>query len=621
MKRTPKQIKAGIKRRLIKVKPLLMKVLVGAPAPQKVPKKPRNDAADLLVRTDQMVIALDWDAALLAGRLAKQNTRLTLMPGPWVSHQGPPPDTTASTLEYDIRYVSKMDAQTRTVIETMTPPPQSIHKFPSWAATIADIGNSDVIVVMTGFPPADGRAMRILEGLMAKDCVSHILHGRSKEDSQLKFKKLRDLTGDRYKHFDLDDAQKYTAAPRTMAPVVVPPDAPAASTPVDSVADPADAVERTQLFSQRLAELSLAQKFELVHSVDLPSSPSGHRLARRCGADHTIDINEFPWMERRVSRFYRDLTPVRMAELNGLVATPLAEATHTISTSVGLGRVASRRFAVTPQPFRNFHDPQSFRRSTEIRKEWGAADSDVVLVHPCTYAAAYNSDECIRLVATQPDTYRLVFVGEANSLTDHEKMVTLARELGVQDRVHFKGQIPDTTAYLKYLSGADLGLVMLSENVANIKFGLTNRFVDLIAARVPIISTPSLETTRLVRKRQLGWIVKSTSATAFGNCVEAWRALSKSRKDALRRNVRAYAKEVSWLSEFENYCAHVPALADNTAPRVAIVFQRGLIKNRRVLRFARSLIDLRGAQVTIFITSMPPKAIRNAYPDINFHRI
>jgi glycosyltransferase involved in cell wall biosynthesis len=377
-------------------------------------------------------------------------------------------------------------------------------------------------------------------------------------------------------------------------------------------------------FQENLLKRSQDEIFDLVHSVDLISAPAGDALAQRCDARHVVDVNEFPVLEHRIGREFQEMRTEHLESLYQRVKPALLQADHRIAYAAGVARVARFRFQTMVQPIRNFHDPMAIKSNQKMRDDWGLDRDAVLLVHVCTMAPAYLTDQAIHMMALLPPSFHLIFVGAATSDDYQKKLDALISQLGVGERVHFKGDIADSREYLNYVAGGDLGLIAITPDVPNVRFGLSNRFADLLAAGLPMVSTYTVETAPLIRRDGLGWVSKTSTGAALAEMVLEWDAMSKGEKIRLRKRVRTLRAKYSWDNEFNNYYLEIfkdgQPREDDLPPRAAFVFQRGLIRNRRTLRIARSLME-RGWEITFYVTALPINGLEAMVPGAKFEKI
>ncbi|MDB4147072.1 glycosyltransferase [Amylibacter sp.] len=230
---------------------------------------------------------------------------------------------------------------------------------------------------------------------------------------------------------------------------------------------------------------------------------------------------------------------VHRAALRGSMAAAyrLAHARLGVSRGVAdnmasLSGIPHRMFAVVhnPIPSRKISDAQELRLIDAL---WDAPNGARILTvgsmkpqknHPLLLRAFALLD--------RPDT-RLMFVGDGDG---REALLSLARELGVTDRVIFAGFHPDPTPFYKT---ADL-FVLSSNNE-----GFGNVIVEALACGTPVVSTdcPS-GPAEILENDKWGRLTPVGNADALA---EAMRASLEDDHDtaALKRRTADFAPEIA----------------------------------------------------------------------------
>jgi teichuronic acid biosynthesis glycosyltransferase TuaC len=134
------------------------------------------------------------------------------------------------------------------------------------------------------------------------------------------------------------------------------------------------------------------------------------------------------------------------------------------------------------------------------------------------------------LMPRHPDA-RLVIVGEGE---ERQRLLALAKALGVQDRVHLVGAQANAEL-LRWYSAADV-LVLASS-----REGWANVLLEAMACGTPVVATRIWGTPEVVGSEQVGRLVDQRTGEGFG------RAISELLADKLdRAEVRKYAEQFSW---------------------------------------------------------------------------
>lgn len=161
-----------------------------------------------------------------------------------------------------------------------------------------------------------------------------------------------------------------------------------------------------------------------------------------------------------------------------------ADAIQVISTF--LGKWAKRKgFKAEPVLVPNAVNTQHFMQeySAEelraVRREFGVADDDVLLVTTSRLVHKNAVDDVVRAIALLPAHVKFIVFGTG---PDEVMLDTLTKELGVENRVQLRGHISHAQMP-KYLKACNI-FIRPSRSE-----GMGNSFVEAMAAELPVIAT------------------------------------------------------------------------------------------------------------------------------------
>lgn len=137
----------------------------------------------------------------------------------------------------------------------------------------------------------------------------------------------------------------------------------------------------------------------------------------------------------------------------------------------------------------------------------------------------------IEAIAMMPRDHQLYIVGGG---PEHSRLKTLANRLGVEDRVHLMGAIPNTE--LKWWYSAADALVLCSS-----REGWANVLLEAMACGTPVIATNIWGTPEVVSSPDAGFLMQDRSAGALTACVSKLLQSYPS-----RTAVRQHAEKFSW---------------------------------------------------------------------------
>lgn len=376
-------------------------------------------------------------------------------------------------------------------------------------------------------------------------------------------------------------------------------------------------LEKTKQFTQNLSSLLAEQdSLDAVLSFDVLSAVAGGDLARKYNNVHVVDVNEAPNYEKRVGKGFTTLKATELDELITLTQSGMKSAKASTSSSVMLGSDSEQFYGVKNYPVRSFHEWGPLINDGQMKRDFNLPDKSIVLVHCCTLAEEYGSDLLIDVVEKLPEMFHLVIVGKFINGQYKQGFEAKLQERGLTDRIHLKGLLDDPSKYISYLSQADIGLIILDPAISTVSNGLSNRFVDLMAAGRPIVSTPATESEMIITKMGLGKVADFKVADIVERIYQISKEL-QSGKDYKKHSELA-RKKYSAAEERKRF----QLIFNEVDPKnfVLFIFQRGLANNKRILRLANYLIE-DGRKVVIASGIRPPEIIREKNKNITFLQI
>lgn len=192
---------------------------------------------------------------------------------------------------------------------------------------------------------------------------------------------------------------------------------------------------------------------------------------------------------------------------------------------VGLGVGANR---ITP--LRNGVDLQRFSLLDKEAARSALGLSGFTLLSVGQLVAHKGHDLAIRALATLPDVSLMV----AGSGPDRVRLETLARELGVAERVRLLGPVPQTELR-NYYNAADL-LVLASE-----REGWANVLLESMACGTPVVASAVCGTPEVVTAPEAGRLMADRTPESLAEAVKLLRAEAPE-----RQATRRYAERFSW---------------------------------------------------------------------------
>ncbi len=138
-----------------------------------------------------------------------------------------------------------------------------------------------------------------------------------------------------------------------------------------------------------------------------------------------------------------------------------------------------------------------------------------------------------------------VFIIAGNGDIDRE-LKTMVKEMGLKDKVRFKGRLMPEQLYPITMS-CDLGISLEEDLGLNYRYALPNKMFDYIQSRVPVLCSALPEMTRIVRTYGVGIATAERDPQKIAGIIRYM--LEERSKGAWRGALDKAAEELCWENE------------------------------------------------------------------------
>lgn len=190
--------------------------------------------------------------------------------------------------------------------------------------------------------------------------------------------------------------------------------------------------------------------------------------------------------------------------------------------------------------FSQKHSPEQLNA---LKNKLGKKEGDIYLITVSRLVHKNAVDDVIRAIPMMPDKVKFLVVGGG---PDEEKLKNLAKEIGVEDRVIFVGQV-DRTETAKYRKISDI-FTRPSRSE-----GMGNSFVSTMVARLPIITTQEggiadflFDAKRNPDKEATGWAVDKDNPEQIAEAVKDIIAHPEQVKKVVETAYKMAYKKYNW---------------------------------------------------------------------------
>jgi glycosyltransferase involved in cell wall biosynthesis len=261
-------------------------------------------------------------------------------------------------------------------------------------------------------------------------------------------------------------------------------------------------------------------------------------------------VNGIDWPRATENRAYRDVEKEFVGQADAVV-TVSPEIAELLRRDYGLSE--------TPLVVRNTPIRETIGHTdppVSVRAACGLADDVPLLVYSGWLAPERGVGTAVTALAELAGVH-LGIVSGRNS-PEREKVLALADDLGVRDRVHVVPYVPQY-AVPDYLSTADLGLIC-SQHTLNYEISLPTKLAEYLHGGVPVIASDVRTLSKFVTEHGVGEVFVSDDPASFATAVR--RALAR-RAELVAAITPELLEELSW----EHQTAGLVRLYRQIAPR------------------------------------------------------
>jgi glycosyltransferase involved in cell wall biosynthesis len=225
-----------------------------------------------------------------------------------------------------------------------------------------------------------------------------------------------------------------------------------------------------------------------------------------------------------------------------------AGAVQVISTYLGTWP-PKRGYTGTIELIRNGANPRDLQESAtpseveELKQKLGKKSGDIWLVNTARLVYQKGNDDTIRALKILPDNVKLLIVGGG---PDEEMLKNISKELGLQDRVIFTGNV-DRSVVTNYRKASDI-FVGPSRSE-----GLGNAFLSAMASKLPVVTTQMggladfvFDAKRNPDKKTTAWAVDPDNSEQIADAVKDILANPEKVKEVTENAREMVLQEYNW---------------------------------------------------------------------------
>lgn len=152
----------------------------------------------------------------------------------------------------------------------------------------------------------------------------------------------------------------------------------------------------------------------------------------------------------------------------------------------------------------NYLDYKDLKKNNFLREKFNLSEKDKIVL--CANLISSGFENVLDMLAELPKQYHVITVGNFLPRTYYEHVLSYAKKIGVSERMHIHGKIKHED-YHSIISGADIGVVVLSSEIENHQLSLPNRVFDYLSADLPFLAYDVGETPLIIQQYKVGEIL------------------------------------------------------------------------------------------------------------------
>ena len=277
-----------------------------------------------------------------------------------------------------------------------------------------------------------------------------------------------------------------------------------------------------KLFAPTLDELAP----DVVHAHDLPALGVAVRHRRRRARGATPPLVVFDAIEDWAGLpHYSYITPRYLAAMQKYEAEYIGDVDAVTTVSVTVADALAQRRPAIPHAAIVMNCPRLDTQQpcpTDVRTELGVDAGVPLMLYSGGINEARGVDVAVAALAYLPE-WRLGVVALPYPHKMEGALRAQAEKLGVADRLHFGPPVPGSQI-LSYLRTADVGLIPISTQFANLRAAMPNKLFEYTGAGISIVSSDCREMADFIATHDLGGSFTYPSAKQLAAAVaESYR--------------------------------------------------------------------------------------------------
>lgn len=248
-------------------------------------------------------------------------------------------------------------------------------------------------------------------------------------------------------------------------------------------------IKQNKTFTNNVMQHYGKEKFDYVITHDIFAFPSVEHFIEKYDSAHIFDAIEIPDLNERTSKNYREMPQEFKENFCQIECRSRDTAKLIYTTSNAMAEYLKIRYNREVHSLVNSRLSFNGKPDPFIRQQLNIPQDAILLVANCTYSEETLPFTCIDALHELPKNIYLLFLGNPTSKYFEKRIKKYIETNSLHERVRFHSPIFGDK-YLSVLATCDIGLNVFSMKHKQFELIFPNRALDIIAAHIPIISSP-----------------------------------------------------------------------------------------------------------------------------------
>jgi glycosyltransferase involved in cell wall biosynthesis len=381
-------------------------------------------------------------------------------------------------------------------------------------------------------------------------------------------------------------------------------------------------LQLTEKFAQEVAKVNdFTPDVILLH--DTLASKAGMELYNNNKNAHLVmDVTEIPDLKERISVELRNLSPKAVQKFvaweNSFIQD--SKLIFTLNNSFK-NFIAARYQRDDVEVVKNIRY-RFYPTRNPVRFLLNLAADEIVVVFTGFSSVATCALPIIEAFTYLSPKIHLLFLSAPTNNSFRKRLIAKTKQLQLLDRVHFHEPIYGEQ-YLEILSSCDIGLVLFKTDMLQTKLVLPNRYLDFVAAGLPVLSSNVVDVEHYIHTYDTGDSIEEinpeTIAQGIRNILDKYEIHGNGVvNNKFKDNALKLQEHICAENDFDYFSKKIRHLVKEVEhPKIAFLARQRLSTNTRIARQCKSLIN-EGCEVKLYgINEGPSEALLNQMGNVS----